>query len=226
MRPAPAPDPSDDSAANGMIAGADAVPQDFLQLLEALGRASEDLRRSTGLTAVLVGGAAVELYTGGRYQTGDCDVYVSDAEAFRSALERAGFLRENEPGKLKNFWYLPAIPRYGVQLVGPALFDGRCDRSRLRMIEVAQGSTLVLPPVEDLIADRLGQQAATSSPTDTSALEQARLLLLLAPEADLSYLRRRILEEGGDPSLLALDEGGGDAQHQAHRLPGRPPGPR
>jgi hypothetical protein len=175
---------------------------------------------------VLVGGAAVELRTGGQYQTGDFDVHVSDAEAFGDALALAGFRREDQPGHLLTFWCLPSMPRYGMQLAGGALIDGRCERHRLEVLAIEAGSAILLPPVEDLIADRLGQHAARGSLTDVSALEQAKLLLLFAPEADLSYLPRPIVEQGGDPSLLALDEGGGDATHQAHRLPGRPPGPR
>jgi hypothetical protein len=178
-------------------------PPDFFVVLRHLGVACDTLRRQSGLTAVLVGGAAVELYTGGLYRTGDFDVHVSDAPAFWAALKTAGFVREDQPGHLQNFWYLPAAPQYGVQLVSGELFDGRCDRLRLQLLKTETGSAIALPPVEDLIADRLGQHAV-ASPTDDSMLEQAKLLVSLAESLDLAYLERRVRQEGGDLSLLAL----------------------
>lgn len=174
---------------------------DFFEVLSRLGEACDRLRRERGLTAVLVGGAAVELYTGGAYRTGDFDVHVADFQIFWAALEAVGFVREDEKGKLKNFWYLPSVPQYGVQVVGGDLFDGLCERARLQLIDIVPGSQIVLPPVEDLIADRLGQHA-TASPTDTVMLEQAKLLLSLAETIDQAYLRQRVAEEGGDISLL------------------------
>lgn len=186
------------------------LPDDFLLVLQRLAEAFEALRQATGEAAVLVGGAAVELYTGGAYSTGDFDVHVSDAEAFRACLLAAGFIREDQPGHLQNFWYLPDVPRYGVQIVSGALFDGRCERTRLHLLTTESGAAFALPPVEDLIADRLGQYAV-ASPTDDSMLLQARLLLSLAEAIDAAYLRKRVRDEGGDISLLALEEGGRDA---------------
>ena len=180
------------------------LPDDFLLVLQRLADAFEALRRTTGETAILVGGAAVELYTGGAYSTGDFDVHVTDAEAFRSRLEEVGFIREDQIGYLRNFWYLPEVARYGVQIVSGPLFDGRCERARIRWLTTESGSAFALPPVEDLIADRLGQHAV-ASPTDDAMLLQARLLLSLAEEIDHAYLRRRVQDEGGDISLLALD---------------------
>lgn len=181
-----------------------ALPDDFLLVLQRLADAFEALRQKTGESAILVGGAAVELYTGGAYSTGDFDVHVTDAGSFRSFLENVGFIREDQIGYLKNFWYLPEVARYGVQIVGGQLFDGRCDRTRIRLLTTESGSSFALPPVEDLIADRLGQHAV-ASPTDTSMLLQARLLLSLAEEIDHAYLRKRVQDEGGDISLLAVD---------------------
>lgn len=68
-------------------------------------------------------------------------------------------------------------------------------------------SEVVLPSVEDMIADRLGQYAA-AAPSDTSRLEQAKTLLALAPKVERSYLFKRICEEGGDPNLLGLPSEG------------------
>jgi hypothetical protein len=46
---------------------------------------------------------------------------------------------------------------------------------------------VTLPPVEDLIADRLGQFAASNN-RDREMVDQARLLLKLARDIDRDYL--------------------------------------
>jgi hypothetical protein len=61
--------------------------------------------------------------------------------------------------------------------------------------------TLLLPSIEDMIADRLGQYPAGSA-SDTSRLEQARVLFQLADGLDITYLSKRIRDEGGDLTLL------------------------
>jgi hypothetical protein len=62
---------------------------------------------------------------------------------------------------------------------------------------------VTLPPIEDMIADRLGQLAASGN-RDQEMREQALLLFRLAADVDKSYLARRISEEGGDPAVLGL----------------------
>jgi len=62
---------------------------------------------------------------------------------------------------------------------------------------------VLLPSIEDMIADRLGQFAASDG-KDQRMLDQAVLLKQLAGAADLAYLRRRVVEETGDPSLIGL----------------------
>jgi len=57
-----------------------------------------------------------------------------------------------------------------------------------------------------MIADRLGQYAASNQP-DHSRLAQAQLLFRLAEDLDLGYLHSRVADEGGDFSLLEGKEG-------------------
>jgi hypothetical protein len=95
------------------------------------------------------------------------------------------------------------VPTIGVQLVSGRLFDGRTDPQRITLLPVENGGTIALAPIEDMIADRLGQSAG-SEQRDGEMLEQARLLAELAGEIDSAYLIRRILEETGDPALLGL----------------------
>lgn len=66
------------------------------------------------------------------------------------------------------------------------------------------GHELLLPSFEDMIADRLAQHAV-ASPTDDSRLRQARMILMMAKDIDVHYLKRRVAEEDGDVNLLDLD---------------------
>lgn len=87
------------------------------------------------------------------------------------------------------------------------MFDGRADRSRLIRVVFEDGKGIVIPSFEDMIADRLGQYAASSG-RDPSRLAQARLLYRLADDLDLGYLRVRIADEGGNIDLLEGKEAG------------------
>lgn len=116
-----------------------------------------------------------------------------DEPTFARAISGVGFKREDRPGRLLVGYYHPDLV-LGVQVVSGRLFDGRTDRSKLRVV-----------PVEDLIADRLAQYAAVSPP-DTSMLAQARELLRLVSELDEVYPAKRIAEEAGDARLVHLLE--------------------
>lgn len=175
---------------------------DYTQMLVLLGRALHVLRTEYDQQAVLVGGAAVELHTGGRYATGDFDIHFPDAKLFSEVLDRYGFLKEKGVGRLLNRWYHPECLTYGVQIVSGYLYDGNSDRSRLQLIKIASDAEVIVPPVEDLIADRLGQYCSINNNPDKSSLEQAKLLVSLAEEIDWDYLRQRVVTEQGDLSLV------------------------
>jgi hypothetical protein len=95
------------------------------------------------------------------------------------------------------------VPTIGVQLVSGRLFDGRTDPQRITLLPIEDGGTIALAPIEDMIADRLGQYAASDG-RDGEMLDQARLLFKLAGDIDREYLIKRALEETGDPALLGL----------------------
>lgn len=100
--------------------------------------------------------------------------------------------------------YHPAL-LLAVDFVSGSLFEGRTDQGRIMraIVDASRGTTVSFAPVEDMIADRLGQYE--SAPGGVPAmLEQARLLLALADEIDETYLRRRVGEECADVGLLDL----------------------
>jgi hypothetical protein len=177
----------------------------YIAALEQLGTAFQTYYQRTGHHAVLVGGAATAIYTAGAFPSGDFDIVAANSPAFDEALLQAGFRREDRAGHLLVGFYHPGHPEYGFQQVSGALFDGRADRDRLRVLSTSRGDQLALPSIEDMIADRLAQYAV-ASPTDDSRLLQARMLVKLADPIDRDYLLRRIHEEGGDPALLEIGD--------------------
>ena len=152
---------------------------------------------------IIVGGAAVELSTDGNIISGDIDICEGD-EALEEALLDVGFLRETRAGRLLRGYYM-VIPdgEFGVELVSKPLFDNRSDRQRLQLfaIDDAGQRVLAMPPIEDLIADRLAQYEANPSGHD-DMLEQARIMAELAEHLNSAYLKRRVVEECLDSEVL------------------------
>src|SRR6202035_4638761 len=128
---------------------------------------------------VLVGGASVEFYTGGAITSGDFDVVTGAQPALEAALIEIGFHGEDRTGRLLRGLYHPALA-IGVEIVSGPLFDGLTDRARILIVEIG-GHELALPPVEDMIADRMGQHAAIERGVH-EMLQQAVALFLLADE--------------------------------------------
>jgi hypothetical protein len=185
-----------------------AIPDTYLALLDILADAFALYESATGHCAVLVGGAAVAVQTQGAFMSGDLDLYAPSDEALETALLHSGFVREERRNRLAGGFYHPEFPEYGVEAISGQLFDGRADKTRLISVLFHEAKGIVIPSFEDMIADRLGQYAA-SSQRDHSRLAQAQLLFRLAEDLDLSYLRVRIADEGGNFDLLEGKEAGG-----------------
>ena len=150
-----------------------------------------------------MGGAAISYLTDGMILSGDFDFIVPLDGPFEVTMAAAGFRREDRLCHLKFGWYHPDLPRYGFQVVSGPLFDGRADAARLLIVAFGAGSRIGLPSTEDLIADRLAQFAA-SGRKDHAMCAQAELLFRLGMIKDSAYLRRRIIEESGEPGDIGL----------------------
>ena len=159
--------------------------------------------------AILVGGAAATLLTGGAFMSGDFDFLAGCDHDVALVMSDHGFVAEDRHGYLRIGWHHPGHPRFGFQQVSGALMDGRADQARLLRLRMPSDAILVLPAVEDMVADRMGQHAI-ASPTDTSRLLQARAMLMVHGGWQRDYLVRRVTEEGGDPGLL------GDVMQEAY----------
>lgn len=140
------------------------------------------------------------IVTAGEFPSGDFNLVVAGESQFEVILVRHGFIKENRPGRLWFGYYHPDHPKFGWQLVTGPLFDGRSDKSRAVRFEIMDESAVTFPPIEDLIADRLGQYEANRN--DRTRLEQAQFLFRMAKSIDLDYLKKRVMEEGSDVALL------------------------
>lgn len=150
---------------------------------------------------MIVGGAALSFYTHGEVLSGDFDRLANID--FIPFLLAAGFVRQRRRGRLLRGFYHPDVDKFGFELVSGSLFDGKADSGRVLAVRLTDDAIVAFPSVEDLIADRLGQSAASNS-LDGEMLEQAKLLKDLALGIDGAYLRRRVIEETGDPSAIGL----------------------
>ena len=126
--------------------------------------------------AVLVGGAAVELYTAGAYVTGDVDL-VAEREEVVSLLEGAGFQR------MDRLFFREDL-ELAVDIVGSTLRPG----VRITTLTVG-GYEVQVVSVEDAIVDRLLAAKFWKSRTDW---EQAGLLWEAhGADVDLEELRTK-----------------------------------
>ncbi|UIJ44618.1 hypothetical protein LZK98_16365 [Sphingomonas cannabina] len=172
---------------------------EFEAALRVFARVSEAMLREGHEAPILVGGAAVELYSGSAITTGDFDVVTGRQQAFEQALVQQGFVRPSGPGHSFTGWIHPDL-KLGFEVVSATLLDGLADRDRVRLITLQPDGTAAVLAVEDMIADRMGQFASGTAP---EMLEQARVLLSLHPDLDRAYLERRIREETSNEHGIA-----------------------
>lgn len=163
----------------------------FEDALRLFAKVSEAVERSGFQRPVLVGGAAVELYSGSDIATGDFDVVTARQDVLEKALSEHGFVKPTGRGMLTRGWVHPGL-RLGFEIVGSQLLDGHADRDKVQLISVTEGEQFAVISVEDLIADRMGQYHSGTAP---EMLRQAKTLFSLYKDADLSYMDRRIREE-------------------------------
>lgn len=103
---------------------------------------------------VLVGGAAVELYTGGGYTTGDLDFVGSVPQTVAKAFESAGFERRG---------------RHWVHEQGQVFIEfpsAALDEGETAVVLDVRGHRVIAVEPEALVADRLAAWQAWGSPED------------------------------------------------------------
>lgn len=174
-------------------------PNELRRKMLLLGYISQRLAR-TGGRLFLVGGQAVETYTGGTFTTGDIDVTTTDRDGTEDILARLGFAREGM------IWL---NERLGMAVHVVASYPSWA--ARARRIEVG-GYQVSVVGVEDLIVDRLN--AAKHWKSERDAEQAAALLRAFEGDLDEAYLDRRAKDDlVGD----ALKKARGSRSRKARR---------
>lgn len=160
--------------------------------LRLLAEISDAMHRRGLPRPILVGGAAVEYYTGSALMTGDIDLASPVQPELEEELLAHGFARPIGPGHTPFGWVYPDL-HLGVEIVASTPLGGAVDAARIVLVRAAGGAALFrILPVEDMIADRMGQYASGAAP---EMGEQAAILFSLYPDLDRAYLDRRIRDE-------------------------------
>jgi hypothetical protein len=174
----------------------------FQEAIELIARAASALEKRGIEPPILVGGAAVELFTASTVTTGDFDVVTPYREEFFEELLKVGFCRPAQ-GEIGRALFHEGTG-FSIEVVSGHLLDGRADRERVSRIEFRDGA-LRLVPIEDMIADRMGQ--ALAGPRRNQAMrDQAVWLYRFAIAPDRAYLDRRIREETVNEATVATLE--------------------
>jgi hypothetical protein len=165
---------------------------EFEAALRLFARVSEAMVARELPRPVLVGGAAVEYYSGSALVTGDFDMCSPVQPELEEEMQRHGFVRPSGAGKSLRGWVHPDLG-LGFEVVADVPMDGNVDAAHIVLIDnfSTEGGFAIIS-VEDLIADRMGQYA---SGTARDRIDQAQSLLALNPDVDLVYLDRRIRDE-------------------------------
>lgn len=138
--------------------------------------------RAHGVTPILVGGGAVELYTHGSYQTADLDMIVARTDALAGVLSSLGLKRAGRS------WYHPLL---GVSVEFPA---DELDGDPARVTEVRlEGLTVRVIGIEDIVLDRVA--AATHWKDRQSAMWAMGLMVAHYDAIDWSYCHRRAAQK-------------------------------
>lgn len=167
---------------------------EFIAVLEIIAKATKKMHDEGASEPILVGGAAVEVYTQGAFPSGDFDIAVIRQKEFEGILMSLGFERDSRPHALERGLYHPKYG-YGLEVVAEDPMDGNAPRARANRVEGTEGY-VNLVSIEDLIADRVSQYESAPNHMQ-SRLVQAMALYDLANGKGLDqiYLDKRIREE-------------------------------
>ena len=162
--------------------------EEILSLVEGPARTAALVAWIQGLSAqeeqtpVLVGGAAVELYTGGAYTTGDIDLVGPMTPSVERGLQAAGFERHGRH-------WIHEEAQVFVEIPGSALAAGE-----LAVWAEMEGQRIRVIAAEDLLVDRLGAWEYWRSSVD--GVNAFLVWKAVEDRIDLARLEARVKEAG------------------------------
>jgi hypothetical protein len=162
------------------------------QRTASLARWVQGLYRKEKDRPVLVGGAAVELLTGGAFTTGDLDFVGSVPSAVADALKLVGFTREGR------HWFHEE-ERIFLEFPSATLRAG--EEARVR---VFGGCPVLIVTAEDLIVDRLAAWVPWNSALD--GVNAYLLYRAVEAELDLRRLEDRAAGENVHDALASVKD--------------------
>lgn len=163
--------------------------EDFEKAIRAEGSASERTRtfasilaNVSGVEMIIVGGSAIELYTGGDYVSGDIDLVTNDRSTITTILRGWGFRDE---AKLWTRGDLGLV-------IDPMQTRYQGDERAVRVLKGKFGSFRVAAP-EDLLIGRLREiRAQSTTERQAQALfAQSRTLVAFVGRETLDWQRLR-----------------------------------
>lgn len=157
--------------------------KDFIKNLKAMSYITYLLEK-IGITPIVVGGHAVELYTSGSYVTKDIDLVLDGREQASKVLEELGFHREYSRHWIHQELNIPIeIP--DNDLAG--------SKDRLLELQTNEGFKVYVIGIEDLILDRARAAVYWQSTGD----REWALFLMSAQwsDIDFEYLESKANEE-------------------------------
>lgn len=166
----------------------------FKRRMLFLGFFAEKLREA-GSDAILVGGQAIEVYTGGQFETADIDIVVSNKPLAEKLLNSLGFGKENE------IWYNKDL-NIIVQLVDKP-YSG--DESKVRRFKIKDFELKVAAP-EDLIVNRLYSAKVWKSNPQRDLEQAAAIMKIFSKSMDFDYLRERAKRNGVEDILDIIEK--------------------
>ncbi|MGD1075335.1 MAG: hypothetical protein ABR903_04565 [Thermodesulfovibrionales bacterium] len=160
--------------------------------LTLLSIAKENELKKNDIEIVIVGGSAVELYSFGKYLSGDIDIVSPASYSIGEKLESLGFFKRGKnwiSEELGLFMDIPASALAG-------------DPARVREVAIGDGFSVKVIGVEDLIVDRLN--ACVHWKFETDCEWASYLIRKFEKEIDLDYLMKRAAEDKVDAKLNEL----------------------
>lgn len=143
------------------------------------------LFKMAGISPIIVGGHAVELYTAGHYATFDVDVVLSGYDYAKTILERLGFKKNVG----ERHWYHKELA-LAIEIPDNILCGSM---EKIVEVTVADGFVVYVIGIEDLILDRVRGSVYWSSASD----REWALFLMSAQwdDIDFAYLKKEAEKE-------------------------------
>ena len=145
--------------------------------------------------AILVGVQAIEVYTGGQFETADIDVVVNNKQVAEKLLNNLGF------GKESGIWFNREL-NIIVQII-ENLYSG--DESKLRKFKIKDFELQVAAP-EDLIVNRLYQAKYLKSNPQRDLEEALALRTIFENSIDRNYLQALAKKNDVKDFLTAIEK--------------------